>query len=108
MIYQPHPAMNKQLLEDLFESDFIKKPMPLHEERSREVRCAEKPILASRLLDSMESLDNWTTVTEYVHIEISKDRCIDGESSLKMTAPCKLDDWPTNKGRAKSNAHFRP
>ena len=99
MIYQPHPAMNKQLLEDLFESDFIKKPMPLHEERSREVRCAEKPILASRLLDSMESLDNWTTVTEYAHIEISKDRCIDGESSLKMTAPCKLDDWPTNKGR---------
>ena len=32
MIYGPHPAMNKQLLEDLFASDFVKKPMPLHED----------------------------------------------------------------------------
>ena len=101
--------MPEKLRNDLYESDFVSKPMPIHWELSREVRCESKPVLKNRLLSSMESLDGWECMTlktntqpmdNVAHIEISKDRCIDGESSLKFTAPTNLPDWPgEHKGR---------
>lgn len=99
-MYKPHPTMSKALLEDIYASDFVWKPMPIHYEETREERCLKKPVLKSKLLDSMESLENWSAITQYAHMEISKERFIDGESSLKFTAPCKLDHWPgPKKGR---------
>ena len=101
---QPHPAMSKRLLDDLTRSDFVQKPMPIHIEETREYRCESKPVLKNRLLSDMESLDGWEAITlktdtepykeNVARIELSKDRCIDGESSLKFTAPTNLPEWP--------------
>lgn len=110
MYYSTHPKMPKKLKDDLYASDFVSKPMPIHWEETTHYRCDSKPVLKSRLLDNMESLKNWevntyinnvTLHTENVaSIEISKERAYEGETSLKFTAPTNLPDWPhSHKGR---------
>lgn len=76
-------------------------PMPLDESETVERRLLEKPVLESRLLDDMEDLSSWRPVTDYVTMSLSEERCISGCYSLRMEAPCNLDDWRTEAGRGR-------
>lgn len=96
----PHPAMKPELLKDLEESRWIQQPMPIHWEETKEARCARKKVLRSRRLHSMDTLDGWEAVTPYAALCVSGEHALEeGGSSLRFTAPCKLERWTRRVGR---------
>jgi hypothetical protein len=58
----------------------------------------KKEVLESRLIDDMESIDHFVPITPWVRLELSKEHCISGSSSLKMSCPTNLDTWDTAHG----------
>ena len=93
--------MNEQLKKLLDVSRDAHIPMPIDESETVEHRLLEKEVLESRLLDDMESLEHWTTMTEYVSMSLSDERCISGKHSLRMEAPCNLEDWLPGRERGR-------
>lgn len=84
---------------DLEDSDYIHRPLPIHEEEMRETRCLTKRPLSKVLLDDMTSLDHWETEGPYAKMELSKEHTRQCEYSLKFTSVTKLDHWPGAFGR---------
>ncbi len=91
--------MNAKMEEMLRITEDIHIPIPLDESEMAELRMAEKPVLKSRLLDDMESLDTWRPVTKMAHIELTDERCVTGAHSLKFSAPTNLHRWDNDQGK---------
>ncbi len=95
--------MNAKMEEMLRITEDIHIPIPLDESEMAELRMAKKPVLKSRLLDDMESLDTWRPVTKMAHIELTDERSVSGAHSLKFSAPTNLHRWdndPSGKADA--------
>lgn len=104
--------MREQLRRDLEKTRDVHRPLPIYYEETREARCEKKPVLETRLLDDMSTLDRWSTSTVYFArrdrdgmrfeekenlAEIALDsEHVYGESihSLKFTSPTRLADLP--------------
>lgn len=99
-MYTPHPAMKPKLREDLEKSLWISRPMPIHWEETKDERCARKKVLRSRSLHDMRTLSGWEAVTPYASLSVSDEHVLEaGGSSIRFTAPCKLDHWTGRIGR---------
>lgn len=99
-MYTPHPAMKPKLRRDLEESLFISRPMPIHWEETKEARCAEKKVRRARSLHDMRSLEGWEAVTPYAALSVSDAHALaEGGSSIRFTAPCRLERWTGRVGR---------
>lgn len=85
--------MNEKINKMLELTNDIHLPIPLNEAEMAETRLAQKPVLESRLLDDMESLENWVAVTPYAEISLSPERCVCGRNSLKFSHPTNLEGW---------------
>ena len=91
--------MREQFKQDLLESNFIHKPLRIHEEEMRETRCLKKKPIKSRLLDDMTSLEHWETIGDTACMELSSEHTRECTNSLKFTTVTKLDHWPRAFGR---------
>jgi len=72
--------------------------MPIDERETTDFRLRQKPVIETRLLDDMQSLDNWKTLTPYASIELSDEHVLDGKTSLKFTAKSNLPAWLPGRG----------
>ena len=72
--------------------------MPIDERETTDYRLLQKPVLENRLLDDMQSLEHWKTLTPYAHIELSQEHVLDGKTSLKFTAKSNLPAWLPGRG----------
>lgn len=72
--------------------------MPIDERETTDYRLRQKPVLESRLLDDMQSLEHWKTLTPYAKIELSDEHVLDGKTSLKFTAKSNLPAWLPGRG----------
>ncbi len=72
--------------------------MPIDERETTDYRLRNKPVLETRLLDDMQSLDGWKTLTPYAHIELSDEHVLDGQTSLKFSAKSNLPAWLPGRG----------
>ncbi len=72
--------------------------MPVDERETTDYRLRQKPVLETRLLDDMQSLENWKTLTPYAHIELSDAHVLDGKTSLKFSAKSNLPAWLPGRG----------
>jgi hypothetical protein len=85
--------MTEEFKRELKKSKYIHTPLPVNDAESQEVRHLKKEVLASRLLDDMQSLENWYTVTEHAKIEISDEQALCGGTSLKFTSPTRIGHY---------------
>lgn len=67
-------------------------PMPIPFEDTIQHRWLDKPVLAGKLLDDMESLDNWSH-EGFGQMSLTSERAKDGKQSLRLTSPT-LGDKP--------------
>ncbi len=72
--------------------------VPIDERETTDYRLRQKPVLESRLLDDMQSLEHWKTLTPYAAIELSDEHVLDGKTSLKFTAKSNLPTWLPGRG----------
>ncbi len=72
--------------------------MPIDERETTNYRLRRKPVLETRLLDDMQSLDHWKALTPYAHLELSSEHVLDGKTSVKMTAKSNLPTWFSERG----------
>lgn len=91
--------MREWFKKDLEESNYVHRPLKIHEEEMRETRCLKKKPIKSVLLDDLTSLEHWETVGPYAHMELSKEHTRQCGNSLKFTSVTKLDHWPGAFGR---------
>lgn len=105
--------MKEQIQKMLEQTKDIHLPIPIDESEMNETRLAKKPVLETRLLDDMESLDHWVLIDTYSKtlpetmcdpndlsdrapilpkptMELSAERCVGGSHSLKFTHPTNL------------------
>ncbi|HEX3383769.1 MAG TPA: hypothetical protein VHS53_01205, partial [Mucilaginibacter sp.] len=100
-------------------SYLAREPMQANFKDSAMYRWLNKKVLDKRILDNMESLDNWRTFTtsgveivdarkviktkdssgSVAAIELSKDIVHEGDHSLLMTTPVRLDGPAPKNGR---------
>ena len=66
-------------------------PMTSPPENALAYETAKKPVITSRLLSDMESLDDWEHIG-FGSMSLSKDRCHQGQTSLLLTSPTKTVD----------------
>lgn len=75
------------------------KAMPMDTANSMQYKWDNKKILESKLIDSMESLDNWELKygnnQNVANISLSNERVLEGNSSIKFVSPTKQ---PLNLG----------
>ena len=88
--------MNEKIKKMIEQTDRIHRPIPLDESEMAELRMHQKPVLKSRLLDDMEDLSTWHTVTPYAEIELSDKHVKEGTKALKFMAPTNLEGWNTD------------
>jgi hypothetical protein len=67
-------------------------PMPIRFEDTIQHRWLDKPVLVGRVLDDMESLDNWSH-QGFGQMSLTSERAKDGKQSLRLTSPT-LGDKP--------------
>ncbi len=91
--------MRKTFLPDFLESNVIHRPLAIHKEEMRESRCAQKEVVASRLLDDMTTLEHFEPVGEYAKVSLSQTEQYNGLNSVCLRCPTKLDHWPRAYGR---------
>ena len=72
--------------------------MPIDERETTDYRLRMKPVLETRLLDDMQSLDNWKALTPYANLELSDEHVLDGKTSLKFSAKTNLPRWLPGRG----------
>ncbi len=75
--------------------------MPIDENETTDMRLRQKPVLETRLLDDMQSLEHWKALTPYASIELSEEQVLDGKASLKLTAKSNLADWLPGRSRGR-------
>lgn len=73
-------------------------PMPIPFEDTIRHRWLEKPVLANRPLDDMESLDNWSH-QGFGHMSLTGERAKSGRQSLRLTSPTVGDKPGGTLGR---------
>jgi len=92
--------MNAAFEKLLDQSNEIHIPLPLDERETADTRLKQKPVLESRVISDMESLDQWSPMTPYAKISLSDEQVYEGSHSVKLTHPTNLDDWPhSSRGR---------
>ena len=107
--------MREQLKKDLAESRDVHLPLPIHYEETREARCEKKPVLKTRLLDDMQTLDRWKSSTLYFArrdfdgLKLSEEENLaavsldaahaygESKNAVKFTAPTRLPGVPDEK-----------
>ena len=72
--------------------------MPIDERETTDYRLRQKPVLETRLLDDMQSLEHWKALTPYAHLELSDEHALDGKTSLKFSAKSNLPAWLPGRG----------
>src|SRR5665647_388904 len=86
-------------------SSFLYKhvPMPMDTAQSLQYKWDHKEILASTLVDGMESLDNWEVTygnkKNVANISLSSEKVFEGKSSIKFVSPTKQPVQLGNGGR---------
>lgn len=90
--------MNDALIHLLEISKDAHSIMPVDERETTDYRLVRKPVIESRLIDDMQSLENWKALTPYAHIELSDEVVLDGKTSVKFTAKSNLDSWLPGRG----------
>jgi len=87
-------------------SSFLYKhvPMPMDTSQSIQYKWDHKEILASTLIDGMESLENWEIAKQgnrenVATFSLSNEKVFEGESSVKFVSPTKLPVQLGNGGR---------
>lgn len=83
-------------------------PIPIDENETAEKRLLEKEILKSRIVDDMESLDNFIPITDWIKLELTKERFICGKQCLKITSPTNLKTWDTKRGHGRGRIYDIP
>lgn len=83
-------------------------PIPIDENETAEKRLLEKPVIESRLIDDMETLDHFEKITPWIQLEVSSDRFVSGSHSIKMTCPTNLDSWDTERGHGPGRIYDIP
>ncbi len=111
--------MNEKIRRMLDQTNDIHLPIPLDEAEMAENRMVQKPVLENRLLDDMSSLENWCVIQNSAlpalekasrgegrtdnlpnaAIELSSERAVTGQYSLKFTHPTNLPKFGDNPGR---------
>src|SRR5665213_2169622 len=106
---------------------FIRKPLEANFKDSAAYRWLNKKVLGKRILDNMESLDNWRSFTtsgvsivdarkgitvkdsssSVAAIELSKAYVPAGSQSLLMTTPTRLAGLPPQNGRGWGRSGIR-
>ncbi len=81
-------------------------PSPVREADSAEARRLAKPVLATRLLDDMESPATWTHFGPG-ELSFTTDRARDGRQSIRLTSPTKTDKPGPVLGRPFAEAGLR-
>ncbi|MEG2429771.1 MAG: hypothetical protein RSA99_05245, partial [Oscillospiraceae bacterium] len=85
--------MNEIMKKILEQTNEIHMPILIDEKETAEYRLQQKPVLKSKLICDMESLSNIKAITEFAKIELTKERCVFGEHSLKFTCPTNRKNW---------------
>lgn len=93
--------MDARFLKALEESRDVHFVLPVDETETDTYRLAQKPVLESRLLDDMSTLDTWEGVTPYVKLEVTDDRVFEDKPVLRMTSPANLPDWLPGRTRGR-------
>lgn len=81
-----HAQPDTQLREDIRNTGFVHRPLPLDYSKSLESQGLTKKVITSDLLCDMESAKGWTH-KGIGGIYFSSDRSMDGKKSLKLTSP---------------------
>lgn len=100
--------MNEKLKQILAATNDVHLPIQIDENETAEKRLLQKEVLESRVLADMESLDNIITITPWVKTELTKERFVDGEHSLKFTSPTNLKNWDTERGHGQGRIYDIP
>lgn len=100
--------MNDRFKKLLDETNDVHTPLPVDERETAEARMLQKEVLETRLVDDMESLEHFTPVTEWAKLELSAERCVSGEHSLKFSCPTNLDAWGTARGHGQGRIYDIP
>jgi hypothetical protein len=79
-------------------------PMPMDTAQSLKYQWAQKEVLASVIIDDMESLKNWgldkpRTGKNFATISLSKEKVFEGKTSVKFVCPTKQPVQLPNGGR---------
>lgn len=93
--------LDTRFLKALEESNGARRIMPVDETETTGYRLEKKPVLESRLLDDMQSMDTWEGVTPYVQLSISDEVPFEGKNTLKMVSPANLPDWLPGNSRGR-------
>jgi hypothetical protein len=78
--------MTRKFERELIESDYVRRPLKVDNSESQEVRHLKKEVLATRLIDDMQSLENWHTVTDHAKMELS-------DKGLKFSSPTRIGHY---------------
>lgn len=92
--------VDERLKEDIINTGYIHRPLPIHEDLAFETFAAQKPATVSKLLCDMESLDGWSHMG-IGNISLTDERCRQGSKSLRLEAPSmpeKMLDWGLGRG----------
>jgi len=98
--------MDTELRELLESTHDVHVPLPVDLTASADARLAAKPVLASRLLDDMQSLARWSALTDHIELSLSAEHTLHGPVSLKAVMPTNLPDWLP--GRARGRIYAEP
>ena len=93
--------MREQFKKDLEASGYIRRPLAIHEEETREARCEKKPVAQSVLFDDLQNLDQWETIGKYARMELDHEHVREGglcKNSLKFTSVTRIDEWEGWRG----------
>jgi hypothetical protein len=79
-------------------------PMPMDTAQSLKYQWAQKEVLSTRLIDGMESLENWEVVGQQgedivASISLSNEKVFEGKTSIKFVCPTKDPVQLPNGGR---------
>lgn len=98
-------GQNKTFKQELIESGYIHKPLPVHSEQSVEAFGLTKKVLDSRVLCDMETADAWKHFG-HGQLTFTTERSIDGTHSLRLTAPSMPEKGP-GMGRGNCEASIK-
>lgn len=79
-------------------ADASRPPLPVDQSRSATARRHAKPVLASQVLDDMESENNWSHFGPG-EMSFTKERARNGKQSIRSVSPTKLNRTPPVQGR---------
>jgi len=85
--------MTEKFRAELEATRYVRAPLRVDDAESQEVRHLKKEVLQTRLIDDMQSLDGWYTVTDHARMELSDERAVCGKTSLKFSSPTRIGHY---------------